>query len=398
MRYFARGLTEMGHRVWVITLSPSTAAQTGESADGWCVWQDVRYRQADGWDPRFRRRSLPARAAYLLPDMHRDGRLACREIERLHRDHGLDVVIGYSCYQIGMDRIMTLCQRLRIPLVNDVVEWLASDSFAGGRLNPMYWDSIRAIRGLLPRSDGIIAISSYLEDWFSQKGIPTLRIPAIIDPGPQPPARDSVSPIRPFTLCYLGNMVDRDGPMLMINAVREVVATGHDVVFNVVGATERIPAAQRAKAIAAADPQLRDRVRFCGRVSDAEVARHLHESDALIFTRVSGRASEAAFPTRLPEYLASGTPVIASDVSDIGEYLIDGVEALVVPPDSAAALAAAVVRLLKLPDRGRAMGLAGRAKCESCFHYRTRMEQVVAYLEEQMLAPLRTSAAALPAN
>jgi glycosyltransferase involved in cell wall biosynthesis len=376
----------------------------------WALWHGVRYTQARGWSTPEASPSRIRRISRGIAAMRADGPRTSALIDKLKCEGGVDVVIGYSMYQIGMSRIMAHCKSAGIPLVNDVVEWCGPDSFAAGRLNPLYWDSVRAFRTLLPRSDGIIAISSFLERWFGAKRIPTLRVPAIIDTkvGDAAVVDTAVTdatkarvgkdiaratPNEPFVLTYLGNMIDRDGPMLMIDAVRRVAAGGHEVVFNVVGRTARIRSAQRAKAVAESDPLLRDRVRFWGGVADEDVQRHLHASDALIFTRLSSRASQAAFPTRLPEYLVTGRPVIASDVSDIGEYLIDGKEALIIEPDSSASLAKAIVRLMELPDRGRAIGLAGRAKCAACFDYGARVEEIVEFLRDEILSPRRAAAA-----
>lgn len=391
MRHFAKGFVERGHRVWAITMAPTQSVPERLTDDHWAEWSGVRHRPAGSWANAPAARNPVGRIVQILGGMRRDGRLACGLLERLHREAAIDLVIGYSAYQLGMQPVLSLCRRLGIPFVSDVVEWLGPDSFAMGRVNPLYWDTERAFRFFLPRTDGIIAISSFLQRWFSDKGLPTLRVPAVIDPGDSPPP-GTPAPTQSFTLTYLGNMIDRDGPMLMIDAVRRVIAEGHDIVFNVVGGTERVPAAQRAKAAAEADPQLRGRVTFWGRVSDEAVQRHLRESDALVFTRLSGRPSEAAFPTRLPEYLTAGTPVIASRVSDIAEYLKDGRDAIVVAPDSPAALAEGIIRLARLPDRGRAIGLAGRERCAECFHYGMHVDRMLEFFEREIL-PRQTAPA-----
>jgi glycosyltransferase involved in cell wall biosynthesis len=318
---------------------------------------------------------------------------ACDLLTDLCRAGDVDVVIGYSNSLMGMKQVTAHCRRLGIPIVRDVVEWLGPDSYLGGRANLLYWDSQYAFRRLLPKSDGIIGISSFLVEHFTRLGLPCVRMPAIIDPEAAPPALPRPAHTdRPFTLTYLGNMVERDGPMLMIDAVRQVAAAGHDLIFHVVGAADRIPSGRRAQAVVAADPLLRERVRFHGRVSDEEVKRHLWGSDALIFTRRSGRAARAAFPTRLPEYLVTGNPVLTSAVSDIGEYLVDGQEAIIVAPDRSAALADGILRLLALPDRGQSIGAAGRRKCAECFHYATRAREVAAFLEQCARRSVRCSA------
>lgn len=384
IRHLARGLVELGHQVSVIVMSPSIIEQGDDACDGWSRHAGIRYRNARAYLPGAARPSRLRRMVGLVSDMRSDARRVCATLETMRASGGVDVVIGYSLYAFGMNQILRYCRSTGIPFVADVVEWVGPDSFAGGKCNPLYWDSERAIRRLLPKCDGIIAISSYLERYFQSKGLPTVRVPAIIDLAEAP--EPAGAPARPrtgrYVLTYLGNMVERDGPMLMIDAIRQAVQAGCNVQFNVVGGTERVPEAQRAKAAAEADATIRDRVRFWGRVSDEAVRDHLTGSDALIFTRTSGRASSAAFPTRLPEYLVTGKPVIASGVSDIGEYLREGVEALVIKPDSSTALADAIAKLVASPDGGKSIGEAGRRKCAECFDYAKRAAEVEGFLSK----------------
>jgi glycosyltransferase involved in cell wall biosynthesis len=62
------------------------------------------------------------------------------------------------------------------------------------------------------------------------------------------------------------------------------------------------------------------------------------------------------------EAMASGVAVIATDVPGHREVVEDGATGLLVPPDDAPALAAAIESLLDDPDRRRRMGEAGRTR------------------------------------
>lgn len=64
------------------------------------------------------------------------------------------------------------------------------------------------------------------------------------------------------------------------------------------------------------------------------------------------------------EYMAAGLPVVATDCGGNRELVDDGVTGRVVPAGDDAAVADAIVSLLREPERARQMGVAGRRRIE----------------------------------
>jgi glycosyltransferase involved in cell wall biosynthesis len=97
-----------------------------------------------------------------------------------------------------------------------------------------------------------------------------------------------------------------------------------------------------------------------------DVARFLAAADLYVLP-----SRQEGLPLALMEALSSGLPVVATAVSEIPTLLTDGVDALVVPPESARALADAVVELardesLRARLGARALGLADRFDVGRC--------------------------------
>jgi glycosyltransferase involved in cell wall biosynthesis len=65
--------------------------------------------------------------------------------------------------------------------------------------------------------------------------------------------------------------------------------------------------------------------------------------------------------------MATGTPVIGSEVGGIPDVIEDQVRGFLVPPDDEHALSEKLGRILKNPDQARAMGRRGRAFAEQFF-------------------------------
>jgi glycosyltransferase involved in cell wall biosynthesis len=74
--------------------------------------------------------------------------------------------------------------------------------------------------------------------------------------------------------------------------------------------------------------------------------------------------SEAGGLTALLEAMAMGKGIVATDRPVLRDYVDDGVEALLVPPEDPAAMRAAIERVLSDDDLALRLGRAARARVE----------------------------------
>ena len=75
---------------------------------------------------------------------------------------------------------------------------------------------------------------------------------------------------------------------------------------------------------------LGDKVKFFGPMSNKEVQQHISNSDYTILLRDSKTSNNAGFPTKISESISLGVPPITNITSDIGCYIKDGVNGIVV--------------------------------------------------------------------
>ena len=122
-----------------------------------------------------------------------------------------------------------------------------------------------------------------------------------------------------------------------------------------------------------------DRIRFLGQVRDVAA--------------ILGRASLFALPSltegislTLLEAMSRGLPVVATAVGGTPEAVADGETGVLVPPRSPAELAEAILQILKAPELGRRMGLAGRRRVEAHFEVRRMVAQYEGLYLEQRVA------------
>jgi glycosyltransferase involved in cell wall biosynthesis len=77
-----------------------------------------------------------------------------------------------------------------------------------------------------------------------------------------------------------------------------------------------------------------------------EVPGFLASCDILIIPRLSNRVNDISFPSKLPEYLAMGKPVVASRTSDSFRVIEDGVNGLLFTPGDKTGLKNILVNLI----------------------------------------------------
>lgn len=134
------------------------------------------------------------------------------------------------------------------------------------------------------------------------------------------------------TVLFVGRHEPRKGLGVLVDAMAEL---GPGVRLWVAGEGSQTAELQ---ARTAGDP----RVEWLGRLDDAEVASRVRGADVLCAPSLHGES----FGVVLLEGMAASTPVVASDLPGYRNVAVPDTHALLVPPGDAAALAAAVGRVL----------------------------------------------------
>ena len=124
------------------------------------------------------------------------------------------------------------------------------------------------------------------------------------------------------------------------------------------------------------------RVRFAG--EQADVAPWLVRMDVYVQA-----ARLAGISNSILEAMATGLPVVATDVGGTSEAVVHGETGLLVPVGDPAALAAALAALIANPSMAEAFGRAGRARVEAHFGERRMLERVEALLDRLVQRELR---------
>ncbi len=257
---------------------------------------------------------------------------------------------------------------LSYPIVSVVHHLRASEP---RRLSPLY----RAVeRRYLATVDGVVCNSAATRDAVAALGVdPDATVVA-------PPAGDRFDPAiddaaiaeraaalgeatgdgsdddpDPLRVAFVGNVAPRKGLDTLVEGVARADAA---VELTVVGrAVDEGHVADVRRLVR--ERGLGDRVRFAGRLSDAELADVLREGHVLaVPSRYEG------FGIVYLEGMSFGLPAIASRAGGASDTVTDGETGVLVDPDDPAAVARALDRFAADPDRLAAMGRAARRRYE----------------------------------
>ena len=176
---------------------------------------------------------------------------------------------------------------------------------------------------------------------------------------------------------FVGRLEPRKGIDVLLAAVPTVVAANPDVTFTVVGEDAQVPGENRTQVerfAATAAPEVAARVRFAGRVDDEELHRLYAECDVLA---VPSRFE--SFGLTLLEAMMFAKPVIAVRAGGMQYIVEEGRSGVLVPPDDAAALAAAIEELAKDSELRERLGRRARQVYEERFSQDRMVEGAVAF-------------------
>jgi glycosyltransferase involved in cell wall biosynthesis len=135
---------------------------------------------------------------------------------------------------------------------------------------------------------------------------------------------------------------------------------------------------------------LAEAVIWTGRVPYQDVAELIGITDVCVapFTADRGETS----PVKIFDYLACGRPVVASAIPSVSQIMGREQGVVLVPPDQAKELAAALLRLLADPEEARRLGRQGRQFVEQCCTWPVLMERLRDYLQEGLASAARRQA------
>lgn len=226
---------------------------------------------------------------------------------------------------------------------------------------------------------GRILINEKLKLFFDDRfGVaPTHILPTIVDTG------RFVIPIesqdREPQLSYLGGMdLTNDNVDLIIKAFRLIADKYPHFCIKLYGTPSDSDKNKLTTLITSL--HLQDRVSFMGKADYDKVPGILAHSYVLVTSQSRTKRAEGGVPTKLGEYIVSGTPCLVSDVSNISLYFRNEEHLFLVVPDDVEAYAKKLEQIIDNYPRALLIAKTGRNYIIHNFGCESLTKQLNAFL------------------
>ncbi len=222
--------------------------------------------------------------------------------------------------------------------------------------------------------------AAHLADMAAAAGVPRDRVELLyhgLDLGrfprpPSRPARDGSDPAAPVRLLSVGRAVPKKGYDDLLVALA-LLPPGLHWRFTHIGGGKLAKRLKRQ----AQRLGLADRIVWRGSQAQDAVVAACHGSDLFVLaSKIAKDGDRDGLPNVLMEAQSQALACLSTDVSGIPELIADGENGVLVPPGDPAALAEALLALIRDPVRRERLGLAGAQNLRRGFSFENGIDRL----------------------
>lgn len=264
---------------------------------------------------------------------------------------------------------------LNLPLITEVGErpWSLAHK-REGRLS--YFSPLSGVQGA-------VVISDFLRKWAEQengrlkKNVAILQMPILVDVNKQLPGFND--PEKPYVL-FASSSGYMEIIQFILAAMVIVWNTHPECVLVITGSKPGQPESETINKIIR-EHHLEGRVELTGYLSRIDLLQRYTQAAALLIPLFDDLSSKARFPTKLGEYLASGRPVVTTNVGEMARHFTDKENAYVCAPGNPDLYGQKISAVLENWEEANRVGAEGRRVAEKYFHYRNHADRFANFIK-----------------
>ena len=235
----------------------------------------------------------------------------------LNTNEDIWAIIAYNYPAIALNRLRGICKKRGILCIADVTEWYGVMDRSLVYKFTKSLDIAFRMKYVHKKIDGVIVISSYLEEYY-KSFLPVVKIPPLVDTNDLKWTFKDIKKHKGIRFVYAGTP-SREKEKLdsMIKSI-EYLSRKYDVYLDIVGISK-----EQFINIYNYNRPIKN-VSFHGRLSHVDTIKLVAKDDYSIIIRDENRVTIAGFPTKFVESITCGTKVVANSVGDLTDYLKTG--------------------------------------------------------------------------
>ena len=288
---------------------------------------------------------------------------------------GLELILAVDMLPKAFKSIQNYAIKNEIQLVHDSVEWYSPEEFTNGEKSLAYKKKNYLNTVFIDDKWKVIAISSFLNEHFKNRAKASVCIPVILDVENISPRINAIERNK-RVFVYAGGPGKKDYLSTIIKGFAlledkhkkkiefRIIGVNREKLISMCGVPESVL------------KETEEFVSILGRVSHEIAVNEVKDADFTFLLRdASLRYAKAGFPTKVVESLSYGTPVICNISSDLGEYLVDEENAVIIDGIQPIDVKNAIEKAVSMSDESyRSMRSNARKLAENSFDYRKHSE------------------------
>lgn len=266
--------------------------------------------------------------------------LSVEHIETVIKNYDdVKMIILYNVPMFTLMKAKKVFSKKNIEVCYDCTEWTKDTDGSLPKKIFKAFDEILISNFAHKVADGMIAISKMMEKKY-KKAKKLVVIPPLVDISDPIWHQETENHEGIFEFCFAGIP---DGKKESLDKVVEAFCNINKkhTFLRIIGITEKdfnsiYPDSYIPK-------NVRNKITFMGKLSHEVTIKYVLGCDCYIFIRRSDKRNNAGFPTKFAESYTCGVPIITTNVSDVGEYIIKSGKGSLLEDTSAESIADAMM-------------------------------------------------------
>lgn len=305
-------------------------------------------------------------------------------VYEINNESKLDVIIILDTQFWEILPILFIAKKIRIKVIHERTEFpfvVEQKNFLG-KLNSFLYNNC-----IINKFDGLFVITNALKKYFENQlefKKPITIINMFVDPER---FLFSVKNNKLFDqnyIAYCGNMEgEKDGVDILIRAFGYAInnySSCKNLKLKLIGDTTNKILLDRLKNLAE-EASCLSQIEFTGKLESSKMPEVLYNAKALLLSRPNNMQAIGGFPTKLGEYLATGNPVIVTEVGEINHFLKNNYSVFFAKPDNVELFAKQIKNVFDDYDNALIIAREGKKLIFSDFNYRSQAQKLEKFIE-----------------